>query len=83
MPETSAAFMCSFCENKQALWGCHSPKLSGFHVSVQIKPVSPFATYADGCVEMRDDLPSLVDPENVPSDDDLLESEPKVKPRPR
>ena len=53
------------------------------YVALQIKPVSPFATYAEGAVDCRGNNSSLVNPENISTDDDILNEEPRIKPRPR
>ena len=45
--------------------------------------MSPFATYAEGSVDCRGNASSLVNPEDVSTDDDILDEEPKIKPRPR
>ena len=50
---------------------------------LQIKPVSPFSTYAEGSIDFHGKGILSVNTENLPTDDDILDAEPKIKPRPR
>ena len=49
--------------------------------SLQLKPKSPFATIDEVTLESREK--PVLGVENYPPDDDVLNMEPKVPPRPR